>query len=200
MAYRSRPTGNPPLGGTSGPGSSSYRVQGSAQSTQCSFEWDVARSAYSVKAEFQPNFIEFIKAKVPVSDRVPEYDSVTRKFKCWYIKEAWFDILFELACQLWTANGVSVITRENAERAWREQEAARAAMLKAQRDAVLGPLESALLAFCELCSADALKAAFRKAAIELHPDKQGGDQERMARLNASWFIIETELKKRSESK
>jgi hypothetical protein len=149
--------------------------------------------AYAVKSQYQQNFIEFIKAKIPGSDRA--WDAAQ---KVWYIKEAWFDIMYELASQLWP-NAVTTLTREAAERAWKEQEAARSAMLKAQRESVLGPFESALLAFCEMCDLESLKAAYRKAAIALHPDKQGGDQERMARLNASWFVIEQELKKRSSS-
>lgn len=169
-----------------------------ALTPQCSFTWDVPRQAYEVTAQYQPNFIEFIKAKVPVSDRVPEYDSVTKKFKCWYIREAWFDVLNELATQLWP-NAVHVLTRAQAEKAWKEQEDARIAMLKAQREAVLGVFETALLDFCSLCDADALRAARNKMAIALHPDK-GGDPNKMAKLNASWFVVETELKKRSESK
>lgn len=174
---------------------------GSGQSQkmqQCSFTWDVLRQAYSIEASFQPNFIEFIKAKVPVSDRVPEYDSVTRKFKCWYIKEAWFDILYELASQLWPG-GVYVLSKQQAQDAWSAQEKARADALAAQRAAVLGPFEAALLDFCSLCDVDALRAARNKMAIALHPDK-GGDPEKMSKLNASWFIVETELKKRSEVK
>lgn len=170
----------------------------SAQAPQCSFTWDMPRMAYGVKSDFNPNFIEFIKAKVPVSDRAPDYDPQTKKFNCWYIKEAWFDILYELATQLW-GSAVTVITRAQAEKAWKEQEEARAAMLLAQRQAVLGPFETALLEFCSLCDVDAMRKARNAMAITLHPDK-GGDPNKMAKLNASWFVVETELKKRSETK
>lgn len=180
---------------------SNYAQAGTSTSTQeqCSFIWDVPRGAYAITSQFQQNFLEFIKAKVPVSDRAPEYDSVTRKFKCWYIKEAWFDVLYELATQLWGANAVRTVTRADAERAWKAQEDARNAAIQAQRAAVLGPFESALLDFCSLCDVDALRAARNKMAIILHPDKHG-DPDKMAKLNASWFIVETELKKRSEGK
>src|SRR5258708_6975070 len=82
VAYK-RSTQNPyqaynPLGGTS-----SYNAQTKSQ-PQCSFEWDVARCAYSVKTQYQENFIEFIKAKIPGSDRA--WDPTT---KTWFIKEAW---------------------------------------------------------------------------------------------------------------
>lgn len=188
MAYQGRSNRGGPK-----PGFSGYSPQTSAQSTQCSFTWDMPRSAYAVKCEYQPNFIEFIKAKVPASDRAWDPQA-----KTWFVKDAWFEVLHDLAQQLWPG-ATAVITRAQAELAWKQQEDARAAALFAQRQAVLGPFESALLDFCSLCDADALRAARNKMAIALHPDK-GGDPERMARLNASWYIVETELRKRSESK
>lgn len=190
MAYQRR-------GGFRNPQTAAYpAVGGYAQpqhTPQCSFTWDMPRMAYAVTCQYQPNFIEFIKAKIPVSDRA--WDPTT---KTWYIKDAWFDIMHELALQLWPGD-VSVIRREAAEKAWKEQEDARAAMLLAQRQAVLGPLEAALLDFCALCDVDALRKARNAMAIALHPDK-GGDPNKMAKLNASWFVIETELKKVSEKK
>jgi hypothetical protein len=196
VAYQKRGGFRPPLGQSiPTPG---YSAQPSAQSAQCSFTWDVPRQAYAIATGFNQNFIEFIKAKVPVSDRVPDYDPTTRKFRCWYVKEAWFDILNELASQLWP-NQIYVLTREAAEAAWLAQEKARLDALAAQRAAVLGPFESALLDFASLCDVDSLRAARNKMAIALHPDK-GGDADKMAKLNASWFIVETELRKRGESK
>jgi hypothetical protein len=158
------------------------------QTPQCSFTWDIPRSAYGVKCEYQPNFIEFIKAKIPASDRVWDPTS-----KTWYIKEAWFDVMHELAAQLWP-NAVTVVTRADAELAWKQQEDARNAMLKAQREAVLGPFETALLEFCMICDVDALRKARNAMAITLHPDK-GGDANKMAKLNALWYVVESELKK-----
>jgi hypothetical protein len=178
--------------------SSSYTQTQQQTQKRCTFRWDVQTKAYDVVTPYDPNFVEFLKAKIPVSDRVPNYDPLTRKHKSWLIQEAWFDALHYLAEQLWPG-AVEVITRADAERAWQEQENARAAAIAAQRQAVLGPFESALLDFCTLCDVDALRAARNKMAVALHPDK-GGDPTKMAKLNASWFTIETEFKKRSESK
>ncbi len=187
MAYRSgRSSPIPPA--------RSYAHASTASASQCSFEWDVARCAYALKAEYQPNFIEFLKAKIPGSDRA--WDPST---KTWYIKDAWFDILFELASQLWPG-AVACVPRAQAEQAFKEQEAARNAMLQAQRAAVLGPFESALLAFCALCDLDSLKASYRKAATQLHPDKAGGDSDKMSKLNAAWYLIEQEFTKKSQEK
>src|ERR1700674_4663437 len=60
------------------------------QGPQCSFTWDMPRMAYAVTCQYQPNFIEFIKAKIPVSDRA--WDPTT---KTWYIKDPWFGIMHE---------------------------------------------------------------------------------------------------------
>lgn len=168
-------------------------AQQATKQTQCSFTWDMPRSAYGVKCEYQPNFIEFIKAKIPASDRVWDPN-----VKTWFIKEPWFDVMVELAQQLWPG-AVAVITRSQSEAAWTAQENARKAALAAQRQAVLGPFESALLDFCSLCDEDALRAAYRKAALTLHPDR-GGDKDTMAKLNASWFVVEQELRKREQTK
>jgi len=55
------------------------------------------------------------------------------------------------------------------------------------------PLDSVLLTFVKLLPYTAAQAAFRKAAMELHPDKNGGNGDRMSALNASWTRIETEF-------
>ncbi len=93
-----------------------------------------------------------------------------------------------------------MLTKESAEQAWAAQERARLDALAAQRAAVLGPFEAALLDFVSLCDVDALRAARNKMAIVLHPDKQNGDSDRMAKLNATWYIIETEFRNRGEAK
>lgn len=180
MAYRKNPF--------TGYSTTTFPPTGPTQ-TQCSFDWDVSRIAYAVKAQYQPNFIEFIKAKIPASDRA--WDPGT---KTWYIKEAWFDVMQELAQQLWPG-AVSCITRATAEAAWKAQERSRLVMLKAQREAVLGPFEAALLDFCSLCDFESLKAAYRKASMTNHPDR-GGDADKMSKLNATWFKIEEEFRKK----
>lgn len=186
MAYRSRTSTGYPM--------HTGNVQANSPTQkQCKFTWDMPRMAYAIECQYQPNFIEFIKAKIPGSDRA--WDTTS---KTWYIKEAWFDIMFELASQLWPG-AVAVLTRADAERAWKEQEQARIAMLAAQRQAVLGPFENALLEFCALCDVDALRAARNKMALALHPDK-GGSPEKMAKINAAWFIVEQEFKKLAEVK
>jgi len=188
MAYRQR-SGVGGMG-THTPG---YSTPQSQRTTQCTFTWDMPRSAYGVKCEYQPNFIEFIKAKIPASDRVWDPN-----VKTWFIKEAWFDVMHELALQLWPG-AVTVLTRAASEAAWQAQENARKAALAAQRQAVLGPLESALLEFTLLCDEDALRAAYRKMSLALHPDR-GGDADKMARLNALWFVVEQELRKKEQPK
>lgn len=166
----------------------SYATQ-TRPTTQCTFTWDIPRSAYSVKCEYQPNFIEFIKAKVPASDRVWDPN-----VKMWYIKEAWYEVLHELAGQLWPG-AVASTSKSVAEAAWQAQENARRAAIAAQRAAILTTLDNAILDFCTLCDSEALRACYRKMSLALHPDR-GGDADKMSKLNASWYVLETELKKK----
>ena len=41
-------------------------------------------------------------------------------------------------------------------------------------------------------SADEVKKAFRRKAVELHPDKQGGDEEKFKELNEAYEVLKDE--------
>src|SRR5579864_4695727 len=46
-------------------------------------------------------------------------------------------------------------------------------------------------------SADEVKKAFRHKAVELHPDKQGGDEEKFKELNEAYEVLkDTDKRKR----
>ena len=112
--------------------------------------------------------------------------------KQWRVEDGWEKVLVALATELWGADSVSFRSRQDV-----EQELAQLA--KAQREAfmsALPPKERACFEFFELCSLDALRAAFRKMALELHPDRNGGDAVRMTKLNAAWSVLEKELSKK----
>ena len=44
-------------------------------------------------------------------------------------------------------------------------------------------------------SADEIKKAFRRKAVELHPDKQGGDEEKFKELNEAYEVLKDPAKK-----
>ncbi len=45
-------------------------------------------------------------------------------------------------------------------------------------------------------SADEIKKAFRRKAVELHPDKQGGDEEKFKELNEAYEVLKDESKRK----
>jgi molecular chaperone DnaJ len=45
-------------------------------------------------------------------------------------------------------------------------------------------------------SADEVKKAFRRKAVELHPDKQGGDEEKFKELNEAYEVLKDESKRK----
>jgi L-lactate utilization protein LutC len=108
--------------------------------------------------------------------------------KTWVVKENWMEVIRLLASELWPGQ-VTVVSKqqvEDAERSAREQQ--RIAVL-----AVLPERERAMFEFFEVCPLECLSAAYKRAATLLHPDKQNGDGDTMARLNAAWSKLEKEL-------
>jgi hypothetical protein len=166
------------------PGASAYGSATGGTQVRCTILWDAASQAYTVQVPYDPNFIEFLKAKVPGPQRAWDPDA-----KVWRVEDSWEKVLIALATELWGAGSVSFRSKADV-----EQELIQLA--RAQREAfmqALPPKERACFEFFELCSLDALRAAFRKMAVELHPDKNGGDAERMTRLNTAWSTLEQEL-------
>lgn len=180
-------SGNP--GSTYGVGASrqpniGYGRPSSTTQVRITITWEPAARVYKVVVPYDENFIEFIKAKIPGNKRAWDGSQ-----KCWFVDEDVINVLVVLGTELWTADAVVFHSREEVEKAEREQR-------EAQRQAVLNalpPRERAAMEFIELCTTDALKAAYRKAALELHPDRASGDAERMTKLNAAWAALEKEL-------
>lgn len=153
---------------------------------QCTITWDSAAEAYSCATPYQPNFIEFIKTRIPGKQRA--WDATQ---KLWFVKEDWLDIIQTLATELWGADAVKVITRKEVEDAERVQ-------VRAQQEAILAALPERERAFYDFLTAlpfEAMQAAYRRAALLLHPDRNPTDGEAMAKLNAAWSKIEKEYSK-----
>lgn len=154
--------------------------------TRCTITWDAAARVYMVNTPYDSNFVEFIKAKIPGKERA--WDPGT---KTWTVEERWLDVLQLLATELWTADAVKVITREQVETELRVQQ-------EAQRSAIIATLperERAIYEFITALPFEAVQAAYRKAALALHPDRNPTDGEAMSKLNAAWTKVEKEFSK-----
>lgn len=139
--------------------------------------WDTNVSAYRMASPFNKELVEAVKKFVPVSDR--SYDPAT---KIWTFVERQLAPLQGLFKTL----GIqpTIVTRQQAEQAQ-------------QSSSATGPrrgtaLDALALEFLRLLPYDAAQAAYRKAAMTLHPD-HGGDMQRMTALNAAWDRLQKEI-------
>lgn len=180
---------NPPVNSiyASTAGASGYPATPAAQQAsqapkvQCTIKWNSAIGAYEVNTPYQPNFVEFIKAKIPGAERAWIPSS-----KTWVVQDRWLVVIVTLASELWGANAVDVVSRASVEDAEKE-------LAAQQRLVILAALperERAIFEFVELLPRTALQAAYRKAALDLHPDRNEGDGEQMSKLNVAWNAVE----------
>src|SRR5258708_3992198 len=133
--------------------------------TKCRVWWDNDLQAYRCSTPYSKEFVEFIKIAIPVSDRA--YDPTT---KIWAFAEKYLDVITDTARKVWKGPGeVVVITKAQT------QQATNSPAVTKQTP------EQVLVEFVKLLPIDALIAAYRRASMELHPDK-GGSMEKMAML------------------
>ena len=146
---------------------------------QVSIWWDTSVHAYRMTSPFNRELVDAIKSFIPVSDR--SYDPAT---KVWTFVERQFAPLQNLMNTMRLTP--TVITRAQAEQAANaSQNQANAQRAKA--------LDVVVMEFVRLVPADAMLKAYRAAAMQLHPDKQGGDGSKMSSLNAAWDRLQKEL-------
>lgn len=153
-------------------------VSPSSSGVKCKIWWSEDIQAYYVSTPCSKEFVDFIKIAVPVSDRA--YDPST---KHWTISEKWLSVVADTAKKVWRSPGDVVIIDKKA-----TQAASLPPPVRSQK------IDDIYLDFVKLLSFDALQAAYRKAALELHPDKlgPGGDMTKMTRLNELFTRIKQE--------
>lgn len=147
---------------------------------KCTIQWDTDVDAYIVSTPYSKQFVDFIKVAIPVSDRAWHPET-----KVWYIKESYFDVVKTVALKVWLQSEIVIISKDDAV-AQQARKTSVAAVAKA-------PLNDVLIEFVRLCPKDALKSAYRTAALALHPDRNNGDGSKMSALNTLWNRIEQEL-------
>ena len=163
---------------------SAYRSRYStsaASAAKCTIQWDDDVVAYIVSTPYSQQFVEFIKLAIPVSDRAWDAEK-----KVWYIKEAYFSVIKDVALKVWSFDQVIIITKADVA----AQQAKKTSVERVSK----APFEQVCLDFVKIIPKAVLKKAYLLAANELHPDKNGGDGSKMAALNNLWSRIESETK------
>jgi hypothetical protein len=149
-----------------------YQQVSTSNTTKCRVWYDNDLAAYRCSTPYSKEFVEFIKIAIPVSDRA--YDPTT---KIWAFAEKYLDVIVDTARKVWKNPGeVVVITKQQTQAA-----SASPAVTKQTPEQIM-------VEFVKLLPNDALIAAYRRAAVELHPDR-GGSMEKMSLLNMYWDRI-----------
>jgi hypothetical protein len=154
------------------------------QPTSIRIWWDTSVSAYRVTSPYNKQLDDALKSQIPASDR--HFDEVT---KTWTIVERQFAPLQTLLKMIGLQ--AVVITRQRAEQAAAAQSAGTSGNAQATQRG--RPLDAVIIEFVRLLPYDAAKAAYRRAALDLHPDRNNGDSSKMASLNADWDRIAKEV-------
>lgn len=150
------------------------------QPAQIRIWWDTSVSAYRITSPYNKQLVDTLKSHIPHSDR--SYDEVT---KTWTIVERQLAPLQALLKMI----GLQYILISK-----QQADAANAASNTQSPAAGRGrPLDAVIIEFVRMLPYDAAKTAYRKAAMELHPDKQSGDSSKMTTLNAAWDRIAKEV-------
>jgi hypothetical protein len=152
--------------------------------------WDAKVSAYRLQGDFKPELIEFLKANIPQDHRGYEKtkDPVTGKDEhLWTFIEQYFDGMQKAAFLFFGQANVAILTRAQVESATRGPSSL------PNMSTNLTSLDVMLVEFMKLIPFEAAQSAYRKAAMVLHPDRQGGSMEKMTRLNSIWTRIEKEI-------
>jgi hypothetical protein len=148
---------------------------------KCKIWYDVKIQAYRISTPYSQAFVDFLKIQIPASDRA--FDPTSR---IWTFNEKYFDPIRFMAEKVWAHSGEThVVDKQHAEAAARSN-----STLTRRPEA---SLNESIVEFFRLIPYEAAKAAYRKAALEMHPDRNANDGERMSKLNAVWTRIEKEL-------
>jgi hypothetical protein len=144
--------------------------------------WDVNAQAYVISMAFNEKAVEALKGLIPSGDR--NWDPST---KMWYVKEPYGEALRSLFGSAFGIHAVSFTSKTVAEQS-QQASSTRASSQGAMLNTAGGTTEDAMVAFFMLLSYDAAKAAYRRAAMDVHPDKQSGDGTKMSKLNDLWSL------------
>jgi hypothetical protein len=128
--------------------------------------------------------VNIIKVMIPASDR--SYNPITKK---WTIDEKHWDILSKVLCEIFI---IYRTTKTVAPKAYSYEEFYynhNAASVVETKESISAKLETLLSVNITTTPFDELKRAYRRKALELHPDRNNGDGSKMSELNAAWTVF-----------
>ena len=158
--------------------------------------WDDSIAAYRVSTPFSPQFVELLKQLIPAGARA--WDIQT---KVWTVEEKYGVPIFDLCARIWSPQNILFVdavaqAAAKAATAFHAQQNTQAQPSNYQyvppKITKGDPLDLVMLNFFKTLPYDAAKAAYRNAALLLHPDRQGGSADKMTVLNMTWTRIEQE--------
>jgi hypothetical protein len=149
--------------------------------------WDSNLNCYTVSSSFSAKLVDSLKQFIPSGAR--DFDPQT---KFWHVGEQYGEFVKQVAESAFGVGSVSFTSKNVTQQAGSHQ-AYTGRPVVASNDTTT---EGALLAFMNLLPYDAAKKAYIVASATLHPDKPGGDGQKMSRLNELWQRLEKEFFKR----
>lgn len=143
--------------------------------------WDVSIKAYRLQCDFKPQLVDFLKKSIPVSDRT--FDPTS---KIWTFTEQYLAGTEKLLKLIFGDNNVAILSKAQVESTTSQQFNNKPSIGRTSVDIDLSE-------FMKLLPFEAAQSAYRKASMILHPDRPGGDMEKMSKLNSLWTRIEKEV-------
>lgn len=146
--------------------------------------WEDSTGSYVLSSTYSAKLVEGLKLLIPSGDRM--WDQQT---KFWHFSEQYGEMVRKLCESSLGAGTVSFTSKQVSQQ-----------YSQAQQRASLSPnaqtLDTCINEFFMLLTYDAARKAYLVSAQALHPDKQGGDGQKMTRLNELWQRLEKEVFKR----
>lgn len=146
---------------------------------KCMVWWDGSIMAYRARFPFKQAAVEFLKKNIPHSERTWDDQA-----KIWTFTEGYLDGTVKFFQIAFGNSEVAVVTREQTEKAQQPRQSISVSKLNTT--------DGMLAEFMRLLPYEAARAAYRQAAILLHPDK-GGNMEDMSKVNALWTKIQKDV-------
>lgn len=148
--------------------------------------WEDSTGSYVLSSMYNTKLVEGLKLLIPSGDRM--WDQQT---KFWHFSEQYGEMVRKL-CESSLGPGTVSFTSKQVSQQYQQAQQQQRASLSPNAQTT----DACINEFFSLLSYDAARKAYLVSAQSLHPDKQGGDGQKMSRLNELWQRLEKEVFKR----